>query len=114
METLTIGITTQDIVVITIKNMDISLRTTFEHISVEIIIDGLVKPHVLVVTRLVISENRPTRSKAPNYEFDKGKTKVEHIRSEMNRTWKRKDTKSTSNGEGITSPNGSSGHTSSN
>ena len=55
-----------------------------------------------------------TRSKAPKFEFDKGKTKVDNIRNEMNKTWKKKDTKSTSNGEGITSPNGSSGYTSSN
>ena len=40
MITLTIGIKTQDIVVITIKNVDISMRTTLEHISVETIIDG--------------------------------------------------------------------------
>ena len=40
MITLTIGITTQDIAIITIKNMDISLRITLEHISEEIIVDG--------------------------------------------------------------------------
>ena len=61
-----------------------------------------------------IRKNCPTRSKAPKSKFDKGKTEVEHIRNEMNRTWKKKDTESTSNGEGITSPNGSSGHISSN
>ena len=57
----------------------------------------------------------PTRSKAPNYEFNKGKGKVdvECIRGEMNRTWKQRDGRSTSNG-GITSPKSSSGHTSSN
>ena len=59
-------------------------------------------------------ENFPTRSKAPNSKFDKGKIEFDHIRSEMNKTWKKKDAESTSNGEGITSPNGSSGHTSSN
>ena len=47
--------------------------------------------------------------------FNKGKGKVdiEHIRGEMNKTWKRRDGSNTSNG-GITSPNRSSGHTSSN
>ena len=35
METLTIGITIQDIATITVKNMDTSLRTTLEHILVE-------------------------------------------------------------------------------
>ena len=37
-----------------------------------------------------ISKHCPTRSKAPNFEFDKGKgkTNVEHIRGEMNKTWK--------------------------
>ena len=38
--TLTIGITIQDIAAITMKNMDISLRTALEHILVEIIVDG--------------------------------------------------------------------------
>ena len=62
-----------------------------------------------------INNHCPTRSKAPNSEFDKGKGKVdvEHIRKKMNKTWKKKDVGSTLNGEGITSPNGSSGHTSS-
>ena len=62
-----------------------------------------------------ISKYCPTRSKAPNSEFNKGKGKVdvEHIRGEMNKTWKRRDGNSTFNG-GITSPNRSSGHTSSN
>ena len=41
------------------------------------------------------------------------KVDVEHIRAEMNRTWKRRDGANTSNG-GITSPKRSSGHTSSN
>ena len=40
METLTIGITAQDIAVTIVKNMDISLRTPLEHILVEIIRDG--------------------------------------------------------------------------
>ena len=40
MTTLTIGIKTQDIVVIVVENMDISLKTTLEHILVEITIDG--------------------------------------------------------------------------
>ena len=35
MKTLAIGITIQDIVVIIVKNMDISLRTSLEHILVE-------------------------------------------------------------------------------
>ena len=63
-----------------------------------------------------ISKHCPTRSKAPNSKLNKGKGKVdvEHIRNEMNKTWKKKDAKSTSNGEGITLSNGSSGHTSSN
>ena len=40
METLTIVIKTQDIAVTIAKNMDISLKTTLEHILVEIIIDS--------------------------------------------------------------------------
>ena len=62
-----------------------------------------------------ISKFFPTKSKAPNSEFNKGKSKVnvEHIRKEMNRTWKRRDGGNTSNG-GITSPKRPSGHTSSN
>ena len=62
-----------------------------------------------------INKHCPTRSKAPNSEFDKGKGKadVEHTRGEMKRMWKKRDDCNTSNG-GITSPNRSSGHTSSN
>ena len=62
-----------------------------------------------------ISKFFPTKSKAPNSEFNKGKEKVdvEYIRGEMNRTWKRRYGDNTSNG-GITSPKRSSGHTSSN
>ena len=56
MEALIIGITIQDIAVTITKNMEISLRTTLEHILVKSIIDGQVKPHFSVVTRLVISE----------------------------------------------------------
>ena len=58
----------------------------------------------------------PTRSKAPSWEFDKdkGKVDVENVKNEMNKTWKKKDDCNTSNGEGITSPNGSSDHTLSN
>ena len=40
MDTFIIGITTQDKVVIIIKNMDISLRTTLGHTLVEITTDG--------------------------------------------------------------------------
>ena len=40
MKTLTIGITIQDIAIIAIKNMDISLRIALEHILVETTIDG--------------------------------------------------------------------------
>ena len=59
-------------------------------------------------------KNCPTRSKTPKSEFDKGKIEAENIKNEMKKTWKKKDTESTSNGEGITFPNGSSYHTSSN
>ena len=40
-----------------------------------------------------MSKYYPTRSKAPNPEFNKrkGKVDVEHIKGEMNRTWKRRD-----------------------
>ena len=55
-----------------------------------------------------------TRSKAPKSEFDKGKTEVDNVKNEMNETWKKKEIESTSNGEGITSLNESSDHTSSN
>ena len=40
MDTSIIGITIQDIAIIIVKNMDTSLRTTLEHISEEIIVDG--------------------------------------------------------------------------
>ena len=63
-----------------------------------------------------ISKYCPTRSKAPSCEFNKGKgkTDVEHIRDEMNKTQKKKGFCITSNGEGITLPNGLSDHTLSN
>ena len=63
-----------------------------------------------------INRHCPTKSKAPSSKFDKRKGKVnfEHIREEMNKTWKKKDDYSTSHGEGITSPNGSGDHTLSN
>ena len=56
-----------------------------------------------------ISKYFPTESKAPNCEFNKGKCQadVEHIKGEMNKTWKKRDGCNTSNREGITSPNGS-------
>ena len=62
-----------------------------------------------------ISRNFPTRSKAPKSKVNKEKEKVdvEHIKGEMNKTWKKKDECNSSN-EGITSPNRSSSHTSSN
>ena len=62
-----------------------------------------------------INRNCPTRSKAPSSEFNQGKEKVdvEQIRGQMNKTWKKKDECNTSSA-GITSPNGSSDHTSSN
>ena len=86
--------------------MDISLRIALEHILVVTIRHGHKTGH--------INKHCPTRSKAPNSKFDKGKIEVEHIKSEMNKTWKKKDVENTSNGEGITSPNGSSDHTSTN
>ena len=51
-----IGIKIQDITIITIKNMDISLKTKLEHVLVETTIDGWVKPHALVVTKMVMLE----------------------------------------------------------
>ena len=62
-----------------------------------------------------VSRNCPTKSKASSSEFSNGKAKIDvgHIRSEMNKTWRKKDESSTSNIE-ITSPNRSSDHTSSN
>ena len=44
---------------------------------------------------------------------EKEKIDVEHIIGEMEKIWKKRDGSNTSNG-GITSPNRSSGHTSSN
>ena len=61
-----------------------------------------------------VRKDCPTRSKAPKFEFDKGKTKVKNIGNEMNKTWKKKEIESTSNGEGMTSLNESSDHISSN
>ena len=62
-----------------------------------------------------ISKHCPISSKATNSEFNKGKGKVavENTRGDMNKKWKEKDGSNTSNG-GITSPNRSSVHTSSN
>ena len=62
-----------------------------------------------------VSKHCPTRSKAPNFEFNKGKciADVEHTRGEMNKTWKKRDGSSTSNG-GTTSSNRSRYYTSSN
>ena len=40
METLTIGITIQDIVVTIVKNIDISLRIALEHTSMATTIEG--------------------------------------------------------------------------
>ena len=59
-----------------------------------------------------VRKNFPTRSKAPKSKFEKGKIEVEKVRNEMNKTWKKKGKKNTSNGEGITSINESSDHTS--
>ena len=113
MKTLITRIITQDIVVIIVKNMDMFLRIILGHFS------GNYKRWLSQTTCFSylktshISRYCPTRSKAPSCEFDKGKgkTSVEHIRDEMNKTWKKKDICSTSNGEGITSPNGSGDHT---
>ena len=56
MITLTIGIKIQDTIVIIVNNMDTSLRIALEHISKEITVDGWVKLHALVVTKLVMWE----------------------------------------------------------
>ena len=63
-----------------------------------------------------ISKNFPTRSKELSNEFNKGKGKVdiENVRDEMNNTWKRKEDCNTLSSYGITSPNGSGDHTTSN
>ena len=53
METLIIGITIQGTVVTILRSMDIFLRIVLEHISEVITKGGWVKPHVLVVSRLV-------------------------------------------------------------
>ena len=57
-------------------------------------------------------------SKAPSCDFNKGKGKgkenLKYVRSDMNNTWKKMEDCNTSNREGITSPSGSSNHTSSN
>ena len=86
METLTIGIATQDIDVTTINNMDIYLRTALEHILEEIIVDGWAKLHALVVTKLVmwekIAQQDPTHL---NLNLAKAK-KVENVKNEMNKT----------------------------
>ena len=49
-----------------------------------------------------VRKDFPTRSKAPKSEFDKGKTEVENVKNEINKTWKKKGIESTSNEEGIT------------
>ena len=109
MKTLTIGITTQDINLEHI--LENCIRTHFS---------GSYHRWLSQITCFSchrtshISKHCPTRSKAANFECDKGKAEVEHIINDMNKTWKKKDAEGTSNGEGITSPNGSSGHTSSN
>ena len=62
-----------------------------------------------------VSRNCPTKVKAPKTEVNKGKEKVdeEHIRTDMKKTWQKRDGSSSSNG-GVTSPKRSSDHTSSN
>ena len=55
MTTLLIGIIIQGIIVTTIKSMDIFLRTILDYILEMITKGGWVKPHVLVVWRLVTS-----------------------------------------------------------
>ena len=46
----------QDIAIIIVKNMDTSLRIALQHILEEITVDGWVKLHALVVTKLVMWE----------------------------------------------------------
>ena len=57
-----------------------------------------------------------TRSNAPSCEFNnikgKGKEDVENVRNEMNKIGKEREDCNKSSGEGITSPNMSSDHTS--
>ena len=69
-----IGIKIQDITIITIKNMDISLRTTLEHILVETTVDGWVKLNALVVTKLVMWEKISQQvPRHPNLNLKKAK-----------------------------------------
>ena len=113
MTTLTIGITIQDTTIIIVKNMDTSLRTALEKNFRGNYSRWLSQTTCFSCHKIGhVRKNFPTRSKAPKFEFDQGKTEVENFRNEMNKTWKKKEIKSTSNGEGITSLNESSGHTS--
>ena len=59
-----------------------------------------------------VRKDYPTRSKAPKFEANKEKIEVNNVKNEMNKTWKKKETESTSNRQGITSLNESSDHTS--
>ena len=74
MKTLSIGITIQDLAIIIVKSMDTFLRTTLEHILEEIIVDGWVKQHAFVVTKLVMWER--TTQQGSRYLNLKDTTKI--------------------------------------
>ena len=94
MKTLAIGITIQDIAAIIVKSMDISLRTTLEHISEELIVDGWVKLHALVVTKLVMWER--IAQQGPRYlnlNLTKEKHKLKMLVMRWTRHGKRRELK---------------------
>ena len=71
--------------------MDISLRIALEHIFSEDYKRWLSQTTCFNYHKTShISKNCPTRSKAPNFEFDKCKIDVENNINEMNKTWKKK------------------------
>ena len=82
------GIIIQDIAVIIFKNMDLFLRIVLGHTSKVVESNHMFQ----LFEDYHISRYFPTKSKAPSCEFDKGKGKedVEHIKDEMNKTWKKK------------------------
>ena len=90
MPTLTIGITIQDIAIIILKRMDTSLKIALEHISEEITLDGWVKLHALVVTKLVmwerISQQGPRHQ---NLNLKKAKQKLKILEMRWTRHGKR-------------------------
>ena len=91
MITLVIGITIQDIDIIIVKSMDTSLRTTLEHLLEEITVNGWVKLHALVVTKLVMLETIAQQGpRHLNINLTKAKLKLKISKMRWTRHGKRR------------------------